>query len=105
MSIIRDNFAMGVYHYNQQYTPQQVADYILNTHREGFADPQKLQALIEESQAKFKACVEKHKLTMDQMLQSDTSSGGRELAELTLSHCDKIIKLIIDGAASKGTYI
>ena len=105
MSISRDDFAVGVYYYNQKYTPQQVTDYIANTSGEGFANPQRIQALIQESQGKFQSSVETHKLTMDQMLQAKTSPAGKELAELTLSHCDKTIRLIVEGGQSRGILI
>jgi len=105
MSIRRDDFAVGVYYNNQQYTPQQVTDYIANTNEEGFADPQRIQKLIQESQGKFQSSVKTHKLTMDQMLQAETSPEGKELAELTLSHCDKTIELIVDGGHRRGILI
>jgi len=105
MSIRRDDFAVGVYYYNQQYTPQQVTDYIANTSGVGFADPQGIQALIQESQGKFQSSVKTHKLTMEQMLQAETSPAGKELAELTLSHCDKTISLIVDGGHRSGILI
>lgn len=105
MSIRRDDFAVGVYYHNQEYTPQQVADYIANTSGEGFADPKRIQALIQESNGKFQSSVKTHKLTMDQLLQAETSPAGKELAELTLSHCDKIIGLIVNGGHRRGILI
>ena len=105
MSVRLDDFTIGVYHNNHPYTPQQVADYIANTSGEGLADPQKLQALIQESQEKFLLAVKAHELTMDQILQAKTSQAGKELAELTLEHCDKTIQLIVDGGHSRGMLI
>ena len=96
---------MDVSHYNKPYTPQQVADYIANTNGESFADPAQLQVLIAESQARLQSAVEEHKLTMDQILQKETSPIGRVLAELTLQHCDKVIALIVSGGHSQGILI
>ena len=105
MSVRRDNFTMGVYFGNNPYTPQQVADYITGTSGEGFADPNKVKALVEESSRQLRRTVDTHKLTMDQILQADTSEAGKELAQLTLSDCDAVIKLIAEGASGKGTLI
>ena len=105
MSIKRDDFAVGVYYNNQQYTPQQVTDYIANTSKNSLVDSQRIQVLIQESQDKFQSLVNTHKLTMEQLLQAETSLAGKELAQLTLSHCDKTIALIVDGGHRRGILI
>ena len=85
MTIVRDKFAVDISFNNKEYHPQQVLDYITNTSGEGFADPEKLTTLIQDSQNKFQSTVEKYNLKMDQTLQKETSQAGKELAEFTVS--------------------
>jgi hypothetical protein len=105
MSIHRDEFAMNVSHYNKQYTPRQIAEYIANTSGDGFADEKKLQTLIGQSQAKLQSAMKQHGLTIDQVLQAEASPAGKELAALALQHCDQAIYLIVDGGLERGSMI
>jgi hypothetical protein len=105
MTIVRDSFATGVYHDDKQYTPQQVIDYIEQTSGEEYGDPQKIDALKEQSQAQVQVIVDEQELALDQILQRSTSEAGKALSDLILKHCDEVIELIVEGGHEKGIMI
>lgn len=105
MSIQRDRFAVEINYNGREYTIQEVLKYIKDTSGEGFADPQKLAALREESSGKVRELVEKHRIDPQQPLRKTGSPAGKDVAELVLQHCDSTIHLIVEGGHEKGCYI
>lgn len=95
MSIKRSDFVEEIYK-NRPYTPKEVLDYIEGTRQIKFASPQEKEKIIGESTGKFKSLVIKHRIRLYTPLQVETSDAGKDLAKLTLEHCNKTIGLITD---------
>lgn len=81
-------YATEVSYNNKEFTPKQLEDYFEQTEKQNFGKPEKIKKLVTESRKIFMSVMDKHGLTLDQVLQADTSSGGKALANLTLLHCD-----------------
>lgn len=104
MSIRRDQFVVDINYHQKQYTPQQIAGYIINSSDEGHADQQKLKELIQQSKSELDKLVDEHQVEMDKPL--DTSSDiGKAIAALALRHCDSTIRLIRRGGRRRGIRI
>ena|SRR3989344_6765092 len=86
---------------NEEYTPQEVADYITQADGEGFGDSNQVVILREKSQLEFKEAVEKYNLSMDQKLQRDSSEAGRSLSDILSKHSSEILTLIQKGASKR----
>ncbi len=91
--MVRDDFVIEVSYRKQIFTPQKVADYIIKHLPGRFADPDDVEALVQESQDRLQEVVTKYGLEMDEVLQSSTSEAGKGLAELVLNHSDRRMRL------------
>ena len=81
-------YASEIYYNNKKFTPKQLVDYFEQTKKQDFASSKSIKKIVTESQKIFKNIMNKHDLTIDQILQAETSNGGKALAHLALLHCD-----------------
>lgn len=79
-------YASEIYYNNKEFTPKQLADYFEQT--KDFISSEPIKKIMDVSQKIFKNIMNKHCLTIDQILQVETSDGGKALAHLALLHCD-----------------
>ncbi len=89
-----DNFINEICGENRPYTPKEVLDYIEGTRQIKFASPEEKEKIIGESTGKLKSLVIKYGIRLYTPLQFKTSDAGRDLARLTLSHCNELMGLI-----------
>lgn len=90
MSFLSDYevYASAIYYNNKKFIPKQLEDYFEQTEKQDFADSEMVKKVVDVSKKIFKNIISKHSLTMDQVLQAETSKGGKALAHLALLHCD-----------------
>jgi len=120
MSIKIPDFVREIYSMNKKYTPKQILDYIQETKEEPLGFPSKPEKLIScfsgsrpseiqflciNSYSKAKSIIEKYKLEESQELQRDSSSAGKELSDLIMTHSGAVIRLILREASRRGIFV
>ncbi|MBR9704852.1 hypothetical protein GOV12_05550 [Candidatus Pacearchaeota archaeon] len=105
MSMRLPDFVVNVCMKDQQYTPQEVVDYISETSGEGFGNTDEVNDLKKESQSQAQVIVGKYELQMDQSLQSSSCEPGKALSDLVNNHTNQLISLIQKGAGRRGILI
>jgi len=90
MSFLSDYevYASAIYYNNKKFTPKQLENYFEQTEKQSFADTNNIKKVTGISQKILKNIINKYELTIDQILQAETSDGGKALAHLALLHCD-----------------
>lgn len=90
MSFLSDYevYATEIYYNNKRFTPQQLEDYFKQTEKQSFADTNNIKKVTDISRKILNNIMNKHCLTMDSILQAETSDGGKALTHLALLHCD-----------------
>jgi len=98
MTVLLDTFVVDIRLNNKPYTPQQVYGYYSSRNPVPYADPIALNALKEQTHARFQEIFMKHGLEMGQPLQHDTSVPGKELSELVFNYANAEVDLMTEGA-------
>ena len=89
---------------NQEYTPQEVADYLSDTGDDEFIGAN-IFTLRATSHQRLREVVEKYGLTMESKLQKDSSEAGKLIAEILQGHSSSKIRLIQRSASERHIWL
>lgn len=97
MNIRPNEFITNIDYDGQSYTPLNLLEYVKETNGEGYADKTKINDLKASTNNQIHKIMDKHNLTLHQILTKKGSKVGESLTKLVMEHEVKIYNLIQKG--------
>jgi len=109
MTVGLDRFATNVWHYGEEYSPQEVLDYLktsLGEWEESYGvDASEIIRQREDSTGKVHEIVNEHGLDLEEKISKDASGVGLTLAKLVLEYGQAVVLHIQKCSREQGRFV